>query len=145
VSISSHGVLTRQHLKEIFDIDFDSSYLSTIVSSSEALERAIMVQNNDNHSVHFRFRYLGEATLPAAKGLIHAFTVALGQKNAHLFVDATFADLFESCSQRAQQSSSLLVTSSQVSWLHEWIGMVFLVNQVCVNPLSLCDASTPWN
>lgn len=137
--ISQHRVLTRQHLIDIFDLDFDSTYLSTIASSSEALEQAFLVQNTASHSVQFRFRYLRESTLSAAKGLIRAFTVALGQKQVHLFVDAVLADLFESCSQRAQQCSSLLITSSQVVWLHEWIGLVFLVNQVCVKSL------IPWD
>jgi len=122
-------------MTDIFDIDFDSTHLSSEVNSNEILDQPSLAHNAP--AVKLTFRYLGEASLFAAKGLIQALTAAIGQKQTFQLVDAAIADLFYACSQRVQQNPSWLYDASQVCWLHEWVGTVFIVSEVrfCVKKI----------
>lgn len=115
-------------IQDIFEIDFDSTHLSSEVILSEILDQSDLARIAP--VVKVTFRYLGEASLSAAKGLIQALTAALGQKQTFQLIDAAIADLFRACSQRVQQDPSRLYDVSQVCWLHEWVSTMFIVSEV---------------
>mmetsp|Transcript_3264 Transcript_3264/g.4871 ORF Transcript_3264/g.4871 Transcript_3264/m.4871 type:complete len:759 (-) Transcript_3264:965-3241(-) len=106
----------RSHLSGIFDVDFES------LQERSRIELAL--SKNLKAAQVVKFRYISGSTIILAKELVRSLGRALGHKRAFIFIDTCIYDLHNS------YSDSTLV--SQVSWLHEWIGVITLLEEILV-------------
>lgn len=113
----------RHALSGIFDVDYES------MQPSPKVFLLTSQFGSSNGIAPAKFRFLRDDTVALAKSLVSTLGRVLGPKGGCLFVDACIADLHESCVLRVERS---LAGTSQVSWVHEWIGIVVVAEQVLV-------------
>ena len=113
----------RHALAGVFDMDFES------LQQSPKVFLLTSQFGSSSGIAPTKFRFLRDDTVALAMNLVSTLGRVLGPKGGCLFVDACIADLHESCVLRVERG---LGGTSQVSWVHEWIGIVVVAEQALV-------------
>jgi hypothetical protein len=126
----------RQSLIAVFDVKFESFDLKTgLLKSMNISDDCAQPRPADPE-----FRFLSRESSTVALECLRVLGVALGPKYTALFVDACIADMYEACVERVEQRA-LLTGSSQVEWLHKWIGSLVVVCYTLPGAFASSDAN----
>jgi hypothetical protein len=122
------SITIRNALTNMVDVDFESF--------EPRAANAIVVASDSNHHTVRRplgppLRHMTNETKEVAVTMLRSLGKALGPKYTAVFADACIADLFEACVSRVESGVSL-VGKSQIEWLHERIGSIFLVQEMLI-------------
>lgn len=107
----------RSHLSSVFDVEFESLQERPLIEPSVPLDGMNVTQVG-------KFRFISNDSITLAKELVRSFGRALGYKRSFIFIDTCLYDLHNSFSENEY--------ISQVSWLHDWIGVVTLLEEILV-------------
>lgn len=104
----------------LFTPDIETITCSPMVEiDSDSTSKMTLYNNTENNNSRYRFLYLRDETVDAARKTVHLFARVFGAKRCAFVMDACCSDMFQACSRLC---SDKLLTSQGLDRRLQWCG-----------------------
>ena len=119
----------------LFTPDIETITCSPMVEIDSNSSKMTLYNNIENNNSRYRFLYLQDETVDAARKTVHLFAKVLGAKRCAFVIDAYCSDMFQACSRLC--SDKLLTNvglDRRLQWCGQCVFMAELLRGMSVPP-----------